>query len=72
MQKNINRDANKKEVYMSIKINNRRYLGSKYKLIPFIKNIVEKDSRFVTNLYDPHRDMPYYLEYHQLTDFAHR
>ncbi len=25
------------------------------------KNIVEKDSRFVTNLYDPHRDMPYYV-----------
>ena len=33
----------KKEVYMSIRINNRRYLGSKYKLIPFIKNIVEKE-----------------------------
>ena len=25
------------------------------------RNIVEKDSRFVTNLYDPHRDMPYYV-----------
>lgn len=25
------------------------------------KNIVEKDSRFVTNMYDPHRDMPYYV-----------
>lgn len=25
------------------------------------KNIVEKDASFITNLYDPHRDMPYYV-----------
>lgn len=28
--------------YKTIKINNRRYLGNKYKLIPFIKEVVEK------------------------------
>jgi len=25
------------------------------------RNIVEKDASFITNLYDPHRDMPYYV-----------
>ncbi len=25
------------------------------------KNIVENDASFITNLYDPHRDMPYYV-----------
>lgn len=29
-------------LYKTIKINNRRYLGNKYKLIPFIKEVVEK------------------------------
>lgn len=37
---------------MSIKINNRRYLGSKYKLIPFIKNIVKKECKNVFSVAD--------------------
>lgn len=29
--------------YKTTKINNRRYLGNKYKLLPFIKRIVEEN-----------------------------
>ena len=32
-----------KPKYKTTKINNRRYLGNKYKLIPFIENIVESE-----------------------------
>ncbi len=33
------------------------------------KNIVEKDASFITNLYDPHRDMPYYVADNVLSKF---
>lgn len=33
------------------------------------KNIVEKETRFVTNIYDPYRDMPYYVADTTLSKF---
>lgn len=33
------------------------------------KNIVEKDTRFITNLYEPQRDMPYYVADTTLSKF---
>ena len=33
------------EGYKTSKINNRRYLGNKYKLLPFIVNVVKKECR---------------------------
>lgn len=37
---------------MGIKINNRRYLGSKYKLIPFIKSVVKKECKNIFSVAD--------------------
>ncbi len=37
-----------------IKINNRRYLGNKYKLLPFIKNIIQEhcsDIKIVADIF---------------------
>lgn len=39
----VNKAVQDKPKYKTTKINNRRYLGNKYKLIPFIKNIVESE-----------------------------
>lgn len=36
----------------TIKINNRRYLGNKYKLIPFIKEIVEQECKSIHTVAD--------------------
>ena len=33
---------------MSIKINNRRYLGNKYKLLSFIKGVIEEECKDVS------------------------
>lgn len=38
--------------YKTIKINNRRYLGNKYKLIPFIKRVVENECENVNTVAD--------------------
>lgn len=38
--------------YKTIKINNRRYLGNKYKLIPFIKEVVEKNCDCISTVAD--------------------
>lgn len=38
--------------YKTIKINNRRYLGNKYKLLPFIKEIVEKECERILTVAD--------------------
>ena len=39
-------------LYKTIKINNRRYLGNKYKLIPFIKEVVEKNCDCISTVAD--------------------
>lgn len=36
----------------TIKANNRRYLGSKYKLVPFIKTVVEKECKNIFSVAD--------------------
>lgn len=41
-----------REGLKTVKINNRRYLGNKYKLLPFIKNIVEKECLSVETVAD--------------------
>lgn len=38
--------------YKTVRINNRRYLGSKYKLLPFIKKIVEEECSGVNTVAD--------------------
>ena len=38
--------------YKTTKINNRRYLGNKYKLLPFIKNVVESECENVNTVAD--------------------
>lgn len=38
--------------YRTIKINNRRYLGNKYKLLPFITKVVEKECENVSTVAD--------------------
>ena len=38
--------------YKEIKINNRRYLGNKYKLLPFISDIVEKECKNICSFAD--------------------
>ena len=38
--------------YKTIKINNRRYLGNKYKLIPFIKRVVENECENINTVAD--------------------
>ena len=35
-----------------IKINNRRYLGNKYKLLPFIKNVVDENCKNIKTVAD--------------------
>lgn len=37
---------------MSIKINNRRYLGNKYKLLSFIKGVIEEECKDVSVIFD--------------------
>ncbi len=37
---------------MSIKINNRRYLGNKYKLLSFIKEVVDSECKDVKSVFD--------------------
>lgn len=39
-------------VYKTITINNRRYLGNKYKLLPFIKKVVDQECRDVNTVAD--------------------
>lgn len=51
-----------KENTLGFNTNGSTNIGKTYLWGSFdYRNIVEKDSRFVTNLYDPHRDMPYYV-----------
>lgn len=38
--------------YKTISINNRRYLGNKYKLLPFIKNVVQQECKGVNTVAD--------------------
>ena len=38
--------------YKTSYINNRRYLGNKYKLLPFIKGVVERECDDITSLAD--------------------
>ena len=38
--------------YKTIKINNRRYLGNKYKLLPFITSVVEQECEGVNTVAD--------------------
>ena len=35
-----------------MKINNRRYLGSKYKLLPFIKDVVDSECEDIETFFD--------------------
>lgn len=60
LQDYINKNNNKKvarktkttKEYKTININNRRYLGNKYKLIPFIKRIVDNECKNVNTVAD--------------------
>ena len=36
--------------YKTTKINNRRYLGNKYKLLPFITRVVENECKNINTL----------------------
>ena len=38
--------------YKTTKINNRRYLGNKYKLLPFIKRVVENECKNINTVAD--------------------
>lgn len=50
---NITNKAQEVELpYKTIKINNRRYLGNKYKLLPFITEVVEKECKNVNTVAD--------------------
>lgn len=42
----------KKPQYKTTKINNRRYLGNKYKLLPFIKSVVEENTEDISSVAD--------------------
>ena len=44
--------AIKKEEYKTSYINNRRYLGNKYKLLPFIKGVVENECENIKSIAD--------------------
>lgn len=44
--------AIKKEEYKTSYINNRRYLGNKYKLLPFIKGVVEGECKNIKSIAD--------------------
>jgi len=39
-------------IYKTSLINNRRYLGNKYKLLPFIKSVVEKECKNIDSIAD--------------------
>lgn len=41
-----------KPQYKTTKINNRRYLGNKYKLLPFIKRVVEENTEDINSVAD--------------------
>lgn len=50
-----NRFADSKEIpkeYKTTKINNRRYLGNKYKLLPFITRVVENECKNINTVAD--------------------
>ena len=50
-----NRFVDSKEIpkeYKTTKINNRRYLGNKYKLLPFIKRVVENECKNINTVAD--------------------
>lgn len=38
--------------YKTTKINNRRYLGNKYKLFPFIKEVVNENTKNINSVAD--------------------
>ena len=40
------------KTYKTSSINNRRYLGNKYKLLPFIKSVVEAECREIHTVAD--------------------
>lgn len=51
----VNRFVESREIpkeYKTTKINNRRYLGNKYKLIPFIKRVVENECKNINTVAD--------------------
>ena len=39
-------------VYKTTKINNRRYLGNKYKLLPFIERVVNENTKNINSVAD--------------------
>ena len=45
-------EAEIRQPYKSIKINNRRYLGNKYKLLPFITDVVKKECKNISTVAD--------------------
>lgn len=53
--KSFNEELNQKNIKSELKtmyINNRRYLGNKYKLLPFIKNVVESECENIESIAD--------------------
>lgn len=44
--------TSKEPQYKTTKINNRRYLGNKYKLLPFIKKVVEENTEDINSVAD--------------------
>ena len=46
------RESGEMESYQTIHINNRRYLGNKYKLLDFIRSTVEKQCRGINTVAD--------------------
>lgn len=36
----------------TFEINNRRYLGNKYKLLPFIRQVVDKECENINSVFD--------------------
>ena len=50
--KNENKPLSEKHDYKTTKINNRRYLGNKYKLLSFIKNIVSTECENINTVAD--------------------
>lgn len=49
---NIDKLSKDEPEYKTIKINNRRYLGSKYKLLPFITKVVENECDGISTVAD--------------------
>ena len=47
-----NKIRTQKPEYKTTKINNRRYLGNKYKLLPFITRIVDKECTGISTVAD--------------------